>query len=77
MAVSWKNKHKTRTNIYNSALTSQQTILEAGTEEGHKNYRGLEHLHYKKMLQAEAVQRGNRKAPSWETLPLKGWPFNT
>lgn len=75
MAVSWKNKHRTRTDIYHSALSSQQTALEAGAE-GHKNDRGLEYLHYEKRLRAGAVLPGEEKKTegSWETLLQ---PFNT
>lgn len=76
MAVSWKNKHKTRTGIYHSAQSSQQTTLEADAEKGHKNDRGMEHLHDEKRLRVGAVQPGEEKktAGSWETLLQ---PFNT
>lgn len=44
--------------------------MEAGAEEGHKNERGLEHLHYEKRLRAGAIWPGEEKKTegSWETL---------
>lgn len=62
MTVSWKNKHKTRIDIYHSALSSQQTTLLPSTEKSHKNYGGLEHLHYEKRLRAGAVQPGEENS---------------